>query len=221
LKVPETTLRLRNTWRVIPSRYPSAGILDAIASPDDLDAIIELESWTNDRISAELGLLYRLPREEWVTGRPMSTVIMAAFCHPRPEGGRFNSGNRSAWYASLSLETAHAEVIFHRTRELVEIGVLETFGQMRAYHADFHAPFHDLRARRGAIYSPTSYRASQKLAARLLDAGSNGVIYRSVRHEGGECVACFRPRLVLNVRQGAHYEYRRTGKLAPMVKRIG
>ena len=57
----ETFFRLRNTWRLIPSRYPSAGILDVIASPEDLDAIIELESWTNDRISAELGLLYRLP----------------------------------------------------------------------------------------------------------------------------------------------------------------
>jgi RES domain len=218
---PETHLRLRNTWRIIPSRYPSAGILDAIASPEDLDAIIELESWTNDRISAELGLLYRLPREEWLSGRPMATVVMAAFCHPRPGGGRFNSADRGAWYASLSLETAHAEVIFHRTQELAEVGVFETFVQVRAYQADFRAPFHDLRERTGAIYSRTSYRASQSLAARLLEAGSNGVIYRSVRQEGGVCLACFRPRLVLNLRQGAHYEYRWRGHRVPQVRKIG
>ena len=100
MKVPATPLRLRNTWRLIPSRYPSTGILDRIAEPADLDAVIELESWTNDRISADLGLIHRIPRDEWVTGRPMSSVIMASYCHPHPEGGRFNSPDRGAWYAA-------------------------------------------------------------------------------------------------------------------------
>ena len=45
--------------------------------------ILELETWTNDRISSELGALHRIPNEEWVAGRPMASVIMAAFCHPR------------------------------------------------------------------------------------------------------------------------------------------
>jgi RES domain-containing protein len=221
LTPPATPLRLRNTWRLIPSRYPSIGILDVIASPGDLDAIIELESWTNDRISAELGLLYRVPREEWLTGWPMATVVMAAYCHPRLGGSRFNTAERGAWYASLALETAHAEVIFHRTQELAEIGVFETFVQVRAYAADFRAPFHDLRERTGAIYSRTSYAASQRLGTRLLETGSSGVIYRSVRHEAGVCIACFRPRLVTKVRQSAHYEYRWTGRPAPRVKKIG
>ena len=42
----------------------------------------------NDRISNELGLLHSVPREEWVTGRSNASVIMAAFCHPRPGGSR-------------------------------------------------------------------------------------------------------------------------------------
>jgi hypothetical protein len=141
---PETNLRLRNTYRLVPSRYPSAGILDAISSPEDLDLVIELESWTNDRVSAELGVLHRIPQEEWVTGRPLSTVVMAAFCHPRPGGGRFGGPDRGAWYASLTLETAHAEVIYHRTAELAEIGVFETYVQERAYLADFTGRFHDI-----------------------------------------------------------------------------
>ena len=62
---------------------------------------------------------------------------MAAFCHPRPGGGRFSGPDRGAWYASLTLETAHAEVIYHRTAELAEIGVFETYVQERAYLADF------------------------------------------------------------------------------------
>ena len=220
---PETNLRLRNTYRLVPSRYPSTGILDAISSPEDLDAVIELESWTNDRVSAELGVLHRIPQEEWVTGRPLSTVVMAAFCHPRPGGGRFNGPERGAWYASLTLETAHAEVIYHRTAELAEIGVFETYVQERAYLADFTGRFHDIRAKASAFrpfYSPTDYRKSQKLGRELLDIGSNGVIYRSVRHDGGYCVACFHPKLVANVRQGDHFEYRWTGGPTPAVRKL-
>ena len=221
--IPMTALRLRNTCRLIPSRYPAAGILDAIASPEDLEAVIELESWTNDRISAELGVLHRIPREEWVTGRPMSTVIMAAFCHPRPTGGRFNGPDRGAWYASRDLETAHAEVIFHRTAELAEIGIFETHVQERAYRADFRARFHDLRGEAPEYrryYSPDSYVSSQKLGRDLLESGSNGIVYRSVRHRGGECLACFRPKLVGNVRPGEYFEYRWTGTPTPSVRRL-
>jgi len=53
-----------------------------------------------------------------------------------------------------------------------------------------------------------SYEASRELARRLLELGSNGIVYPSVRQAGGECVACFRPPLVLNVCVAAHYELR-------------
>jgi hypothetical protein len=128
---PLTEISLRNTCRLIPSRYPSTGILDIVASPEDLPLIFELESWTNDRLSTELGVLHRIPEDEWVVGRPMASVVMAAFCHPMPGGGRFNSGERGAWYAGTELATAHEEVIYHRTSELAEVGVFETRGQAR------------------------------------------------------------------------------------------
>ena len=70
---PLVRLRWTATCRVIPSRYPSVGLFDAIASPDDLDAILELEAWTNDRLSTELGIINRLPRDEWVVGEPPVT----------------------------------------------------------------------------------------------------------------------------------------------------
>ena len=53
---------------------------------------------------------------------------------------------------------------------------------------------------------PECYKASQRLAKRLLDHGSNGLIYPSVRHKSGICVVCFRPALVYRPRQGARYE---------------
>jgi len=202
----------------VPSRFPSVGILDRVASPEDLPYIFELESWTNDRVSTELGILHRIPREEWVTGRPMASVIMAAFCHPRPGGGRFNGEDRGAWYAGTELETAHAEIIYHRGQELAEIGVTETRLEMRLYLADFDAEIEDVRAIK-RLHDPDSYVKSQAYARDLMVHGANGVLYRSVRRPGGECIACFRPPLVLNVRIGGHFEYRWEGRGAPRIRK--
>ena len=94
--------------RLIPTRYPSVGLFDRVADAGDLDAVIELETWTNDRISNELGLLHTIPQNEWVTGRPMASVVMAAFCHPAPGGARFSDERRGAWYAGRTLATALA-----------------------------------------------------------------------------------------------------------------
>lgn len=211
-------IRWKNTCRLIPSRYPATGILDRIAGPRDLPLIFELESWTNDRISGELGVLNHVSREEWVTG-PQATVIMAAFCHPRPDGGRFNGSGRGAWYAARKLETAQVEIAWHRTAELAEVGVFETRVQMRLYQADFSAPFHDLR---GQTLSADSYRETQEVAARLLSVGSNGVLYRSVRDTArDECIACFRPKLVANVRPGPCFEYRWNGSRTPSILQLG
>ncbi len=223
LTPPVTTVRLNDTCRLVPSRFPPVGILDAVAAPEDIDLMFELEGWTNDRISTELGVIHRLARSEWVVGRPMSSVVMASFCHPRVGGGRFSGEDRGAWYAGLTLETAHEEVIYHRTEELEEIGVFETFVQMRLYLADFDGEFHDIRAsipEYRSYYDPRNYRVSQALGRRLLEEGSNGILYRSVRHDGGECVACFRPKLVGNVRPGAHFEYRWHGTPRPTVHRL-
>jgi hypothetical protein len=182
--------------------------------------IFELESWTNDRISAELGILRRIPIDEWVTGKPMASVVMAAFCHPRPGGGRFNGPERGAWYAGTQLETAHAEVVYHRGRELAEVRLTEARLQMRLYLADFSAEFHDVREdnpRNRPLHDPVSYSASQELGLRLLAEGSNGILYRSVRRVGGQCICCFRPRLVANVRADRHFEYHWTGGAPPAI----
>ena len=58
-----------------------------------------------------------------------------------------------------------------------------------------------------AALDPDTYVESQALAERLLEAESLGVIYPSVRHAGGTCVACFRPALVANVRRGKTYRF--------------
>jgi RES domain-containing protein len=147
---------------------------------------------------------------------------MGAFCHPRPEGGRFNDHRRGAWYCSGAIRTAQAEAIFHRTRELEEIGGwFDTAVQMADYRADFDSDFHNVRERGfSTCLKPDDYRASQKLGRALLEGGSNGIVYPSVRDRGGECLVCFRPRLVANVKLAATYEYRWSGDPVPAVRRL-
>lgn len=225
MSIPESFVRWRAAPRLVASRYPTAGLFDRVATPDDVDGVIELEGWSNDRISGELGILSAVPRDEWVTGHAMSSVVMAAYCHPQPGGGRFSTEARGAWYAARIIETALAESVHRRTRELREVGGFETRVEMRVYLADFSAKFHDIRGGRrtsswAALYDPSDYTASQQVARQLLNESSNGVVYRSVRNPSGECVACFRPRLVRNVRAGGHYEFRWEGRPEPLVRRL-
>jgi len=220
---PQIRIRWTAMCRLVPSRYPSVGVLDGIASPADLDAVLEVEAWTNDRLSTELGILSTIPQDEWVTGEAMASVVMAAFCHPRPGGARFSWPDRGAWYAARTEETALAESTFHRTRELEEIGHFDVRVQMRLYHADFAAVFHDVRGNgpaRARLHDPDSYVYSQQIARGLFDAGANGIVYDSVRHKGGTCLACFRPRLVKKARVAAHYEYAWNGGKTPAVRRL-
>src|SRR5438034_1016695 len=77
------------------------------------------------------------------------------------------------------------------------------------YLADVTAELHDLRGDHAYAdcLLPDSYVASQRLAESLLEAGSLGVVYPSVRRRRGTCVACFRPALVGNVRRDLSYRF--------------
>lgn len=220
---PLQNFHLRKTHRLIPGRFPPVEILDRVASPDDLDAVIELEGWTNDRMAGEIGILQRVPRSEWVLGVPNASVIMAAYCHPKPEGSRFTDDSSGAWYAAASLRTAHAEVLYHRKTELAEVGISSASLTMREYVAGFRTEFHSLLENNrefDPLYDPASYGASQAFGRNLRSTGSNGIVYRSVRDPGGTCIACFRPRFILSVKQGAHFEYRLSGDAPPHIRRI-
>jgi hypothetical protein len=70
------------------------------------------------------------------------------------------------------------------------------------------------------LWGAPRIHASQGLAQRLLDAGSLGIIYPSVRRDGGTCRACFRPPLVMNVRKAKTYQFTWKGKSEPEISVI-
>ncbi len=200
-----TSIRRDDTHRLIPSCYTDASVLARLADSDgELQPLFELEGATNDRLHAEANLLPGISVHELLFGVPYARIVNASFAHAHPAGSRFNGPDRGAWYAAFELETSAAEVAFHKTRELREIEWHEperfTFTE---FLADFRTELHDLRSGAGyaSYLDPDSYFESQKLARELLASGSAGIIYPSVRRSGGTCLACFRPALVMNVRQ--------------------
>jgi len=232
---PLSFVAWKNSSRLVSSKYstPDESVLTGIAPNQEvLDTAFEMDDLTNDRLRAEHELLPGIGPHELVFGIPYASIINAAFTHAHPEGSRFNGPDRGAWYAAKSVRTSIAEVVYHQTVALAEIGVFEDETTYDVYLADFRGEFHDLRddlpgssdlrggSRFKSCLSPESYVASQELAERLLAAGSLGIVYPSVRHAGGECLACFRPALVTNVRKSTTYRFQWAGKPAPAVEAV-
>jgi hypothetical protein len=219
---PVRLVRQFDTHRLIPSRHLPHGdsVLVEIADNDEhLAAIFELDAATNDRLLAEHQRLPGIGIEELVFGVPHASVINASFCHAHPLGARFSGPDRGAWYAAFDITTSQAEVGFHKSVQLAEIGRFEETVTYDDYLADFSASFHDVRRARGfrVCLNPASYVESQALAEELLHAGSLGVVYPSVRHQGGTCIACFRPALVTNVRHARTYRFTWDGEPEPTI----
>ena len=206
-----------DTHRLIPSKFSREGTVLARLTEDEreLQDLAELEGATNARLLGEEGLLSGIGVHELLYGVAYSEIVNASFTHAAPQGGRFNSNRRGAWYAGLERETSIAEVAFHKLEQLREVDwKFEEVSTCDDYLAEFAAEFHDLGAgtsshrkylKPGPI--PACYRESQQLALDLLGRGSNGIVYPSVRRPGGTCVVCFRPALVYHVRQAARLEF--------------
>lgn len=220
---PTTPVRAFDTLRLIPSRYAARedSVLADLAADETLLAdLLDLDNATNERLRGESGLLPGIGVDELVFGVPNFRIINAAFTHARPEGSRFNGPDRGAWYGSLEIETALAEVSFHKRVEYQEIGRFDDSVTYAALLADITSELHDLGGDRryAPCLDPRSYVNSQRLAERLLEAGSIGVIYPSARRKAGTNLACFRPAVVGNVRRGDTWRFTWTGSATPRIE---
>lgn len=220
---PMIAIRQFDTVRLIPSRF--AETTDSVLQPiaDDgqhLNDLFDLDNATNQRLMGEFGGLPGIGVDELVFGIPNFRIINAAFTYPRPEGSRFNNGERGAWYCAFDTPTALAEVIFHKSVEYAEIDRFDDTVSYQAYFSDFNAEFHDLRGGRRFkdCLHPQSYIPSQSLAAQLLANGSLGLVYPSVRHATGTNLVCFRPALVGNVRKAEAYRMSWSGTPEPLIE---
>lgn len=211
-ELPESKrIRWNHAYRIVPSRFPTQGLFDRIADPADLDAVFAIEALTNPRLREELGALRMVPPERRISG-PGSTPVMAAFTHLNPEGSRFSDGSWGVFYAAHSVATAVEETVYHRELFLAATAEPACDTEMRCYRTAITGKLHDVRGSWPQIHALHSYAASVELARELRQHGSNGVVYDSVRHVGGECVAVFYPDLIAPCVQAEHLLYRWDGQ---------
>ncbi len=206
--IPVRRIHWKNAVRIIPSVFPSAALFKRVAAAADLDAVHSIEDAFNPRLSAANADAGG-KRDNQVVG-PGSSYIMAAFTHVSPDGSRFSNGTFGVFYAAQRESVAIAETRYHRERFMRATREAPCELDMRVLCVTVKAPLHDLRGMRAImpdVYRLDDYTASQLLGGVLRAGGSTGVVYDSVRHDGGRCAGVFRPRALSHCRERKHLRY--------------
>ncbi|MDQ6780057.1 MAG: RES family NAD+ phosphorylase [Candidatus Eremiobacteraeota bacterium] len=191
---------------MIPTRLPRVSLYSRIAPSEDFDALERLEAETNERVRLQRDA----PALQTFRTPIAGDIILAPFAHPNPSGSRFSDGSYGVLYAAHTLATAVAETRYHRDRFLRATAEPEMYLPMSSYRLDAHGAFHDIRGMRTQfkdVYSGSSYARSQPFASELRAKGSIGIVYDSVRHDGGQCVAGFSPLNFSHSRHGRDLLY--------------
>lgn len=212
-KIPKiTNINGRENFRIIASHYPPVNFFEDLVDPLEMETLWEIENLTNERLRDEAGDIFLVPAEDRVSGGG-STVVMAAFTHISVDNPtRFSNGSYGVYYAALEYETAIYETVYRREKFLKSTNEPACELQMRAYRGKIRKELHDIRDKQYKNLHNEEYFESQKFSIQLREMKSWGLIYSSVRHAGGICVAIFRPPAISNPEQYSHLRFIWNGK---------
>lgn len=221
--LPVATIEWTGAVRIIRSVFPPIDLFEDIADPADWPLLISAEQKTNPRVMEQIGRLDQVPQGRRVGG-PGASYLMAPFTHATTDRpSRFSDGSYGVLYAGNSFEVALFETIFHHEQFMARTAEAPGWtSQFREIVMNVSARLHDLRT--GLMpetLSPDDYAAGQELGAALRRAGSDGVVYPSVRRRGGECVGLFYPDLASGPTQGRHLDYHWNGVRVDYVRDAG
>ena len=224
--VPIVREAFPHTIRLVATARLRAAVLSELAGEDDLAALAEIEGATGRRLIAETRGLAGLYANELVHGIPHAHFINASFAYAKPHAlNRFTGPTGGAWYAALDVETSLAEVAYHLGRALADAGDFNAVVDYGEMHASMAGQFLDLRGQpKHRSLDPDESvgdPAGIALAAAAKSAGLNGIIYPSVRHAGGTCLAALWPHAVQSVAQGDVWRLSWKGRPEPDVSRVG
>jgi hypothetical protein len=200
----------RKQYRIISTRHPPVAFFDRHVPPELMGALWALEAETNPRLMQQTGNLELVRPEDRLSG-PGASIVMASFTHIG-HGSRFSDGTYGVYYAGLALETAIRETVHHRQIIASDAQLGPDEFSMRVWIGVVRKALHDVR---GAEYvdlhdsapRPQDHVRAQTFGKQVRAQGSWGIVYRSVRHESGQCVAALRPPAVSLPTQGAHLVY--------------
>ena len=204
--LPESQVTWAKTHRIIATQFPPIDVFEDIADPRDWEALASFEAKTNPRIIDDIGNLALIPVERRIGGVGSSWVI-APFTHVSPyRTGRFNDGTFGVYYAGDCFETALFETLHHREKMFRNTNEAPGWiADMREIIGSVNSKLVDIRGGGfDEILDRDDYTKSQEFARIARATNGNGIIYPSVRREGGECIAAFYPDVVSLPVQGQH-----------------
>jgi hypothetical protein len=193
-------------FRIISSIYPPIHFFEDLVDPSEIEILWKIEGLTNERLRQDVGELFLVSYEDRVAG-PGSSVVMAAFTHlSKPT--RFSDGSYGVYHAGLSKETAIRETVYHRENFLKNTNEPPLELSMALYEGKTVKPLHDIRDKKyELLHHPDSYQNSQVFGKKIKAQKSWGLIYNSVRHSSGFCIAVFRPPAISIPKQISHLKY--------------
>jgi hypothetical protein len=137
----------------------------------------------------------------WPPGaRNANRLTQLRACLAMPGQGprsRFGDGSFRLVYAGKSPETCRAEIVHHHGQALRDSG--EPPGAARIFESLALAvagDFLDVRRGHPELHRPGDWGPAQAFGRRAKADGEAGIVYRSVRHRGGECLAVLDGRRV-------------------------
>ena len=168
--------------RIIRTIYPPVWLFEDIAAPEDWELIASAEAKTNPRVRDEIGDLSLVPAERRVSG-PGASLVMAAFTHAsRDRPGRFSDGSYGVWYCGDRFEVALAETAHHFARFMARTAEPAADAQYRELQARHRRHACTICAAGFRRLSGAGRLARRPAAAAALrNAGSDGIVYPSVR----------------------------------------
>jgi hypothetical protein len=205
---------------MVSTRIPRISLYARLADSKDQRSLVELEGLTNPRVMVERGERSILRKQDFF--RPTASGhVKAAFSYLSKS--RFGNGNMPMLYAASSEQTALAEKRYHRALFLKAHHTPPTSEKHLALNLQIEGDYHDLRGLKksfGGVYRLNSYRTSQVLGYDLWMSGSEGIVYDSVRHPAGECVAAFSPQTIVSCSRGPLYDFHWDGQRITDIYRL-
>jgi RES domain len=198
------------THRIVCNRHPAISLFEDIADPADWNAILSALAKTDPAAARDVGNLGLVPPARRVAG-PGASWAMAPFTHvshDRPS--RFSDGAYGLYYAGDRLAVAIYETIHGHEQ------FMRRTAEPPGWTSDFlhltgalDARLHDVDAlpSRADVLDPANRDHGRALGRALRTAGSDGVVYASVRFPEGTCVGLFWPDVAGIPAEGDAYAY--------------
>lgn len=206
--------------RIIRSVFPPIDLFEDIAEPEDWPLLISAEQKSNPRVMETIGNLDLIPPDRRVGG-PGATYLMAPFTHTSADRpSRFSDGRLGVLYIAEDFDTAVHETIHHHGRFMQATQEPPGWAaQFRELIFDLNVALPDIRALAGTapLLDADDYTASQAFGGALRASGADGILYPSVRGEGG-CAGLFYPDVAPAPMQGRHLGYHWDGQTVNLVR---